>query len=156
MDSVLRYFDYQVRSEEIPGEVSLLIFLASCSFLCENCHTPWLWEDEGEPLEFIMMDLLSAYRERITCVCFMGEGSGTTKEIAELKKWCSVIRNLGLKTGIYTGRDGYPQKWMDCFDYSKMGRYIQEVGPLTSKNTNQRLFINCSDGWNDITELFWS
>jgi anaerobic ribonucleoside-triphosphate reductase activating protein len=102
------------------------------------------------------MDLLSVYRDRITCVCFIGEGTGTTKSIAELIKWCSIIISFGLKTGIYTGRDGRPQKWMNCFDYAKTGRYIQESGPLTSKNTNQNFFKNSSNGWTDITEVFWS
>ena len=53
---------------------------------------------------------------------------------------------------------------MENFDYIKIGSYREELGPLTSKTTNQRMYkieyVHNEDGsfsyeFKDITKKFW-
>ena len=42
------------------------------------------------------------------------------------------------------------------FDYIKIGPYIEHLGPLKAKTTNQRMYRKTDDGtFEDITERFW-
>jgi anaerobic ribonucleoside-triphosphate reductase activating protein len=72
-----------------------------------------------------------------------------------------------LKTAWYTG--SYLHPTMDrpicqVFDYIKMGPYVEELGPITSRNTNQRFYTKGSamkkmdanpHMWYDTTDKFW-
>ena len=56
-----------------------------------------------------------------------------------------------LKTALYSGRVDVEDEIYDYFDYVKVGPYIESLGPLNSKTTNQRLYKNKED----ITYKFW-
>ena len=61
-----------------------------------------------------------------------------------------------LHTGWYSGRARLPEGLRpQSFDYIKLGGWVEELGPLTSPTTNQRLYRVGKEGaMQDITELF--
>ena len=85
----------------------------------------------------------------ISCVCFMGEGNDQ-KALIDLAQY--IHSNFPeLKVALYSGRETVEDELYDVFDYVKVGPYIEKLGPLNSKTTNQRLYKNRLD----ITNRFW-
>jgi len=140
---------------EIPGEKNLLIYITNCQNYCPGCHTPYMHDDFGDYVRDYFMTMYEAYKSQITCVCFMGEGKNTNDDHVELQKYCDIVHKDKLKTAIYSGRDCKIEEWMKCFDYIKIGSYKAECGPLTDKNTNQRLYKKLGNKYEDITFMFW-
>ena len=99
-----------------------------------------------------MLDsLLERYGRDVTCVCFMGGD----REPDEVMRLAGLVKNAGLKTAWYSGRQELP----DCFrteslDYVKVGPYIESRGPLPSPGTNQRMFRIENGEMTDITAAF--
>ena len=61
-----------------------------------------------------------------------------------------------LKVGWYSGRQELSKEIdLKNFDFVKLGPYIEELGPLNSKNTNQRFYKIEENKLIDITNLFW-
>lgn len=147
---MLKYVDTLVTFSEVPDEISLCINISGCTYKCPGCHSPWLWEDIGTPLDKEELERLIDKHDGITCVCFMG---GTPKEVSELAKYCK-----GLAVAYYTGADTISEELdLKLFDYIKTGPYIAEYGPLTSRRTNQTMWkVNKEDYTiHDITDKFW-
>ncbi len=96
-----------------------------------------------------------------TCVAFMG-GDSDPSEINEFARKLKVHTNL--KVAWYSGRQELSKDInIKNFDYIKLGPYIEELGPLNSKTTNQRFYgvlkINKLEEiyvLNDITYMFWN
>lgn len=162
--------DTSIVFEEIPGEVTLAINISNCPHHCPGCHSPYLREDVGEELNGETLVNLIVSNRWITCVLFMGEG----KDEERLFYLIELIRRLwgrSLKIGLYTGSEHVSEFLWENLDYIKLGPYIEEFGPLNSKNTNQHLYKHDIsethefssaklDGkfrpyWTDITDMFW-
>ena len=62
-----------------------------------------------------------------------------------------------LKVAWYSGRIRIPSSINKAvFDYIKVGPYIEHLGGLKEKTTNQRLYKkNADNSFSDITSLFW-
>ena len=58
---MLKCCSYDVVCQEIPDEITLAVNISGCPNRCPGCHSPWLWEDEGEALT---EELLSALMDR--------------------------------------------------------------------------------------------
>ena len=109
-------------------------------------------EDISTELTNEEVDKLITNNEGITCVGLMGGNAGDVLRIARYIKEVS-----DLKVGWYTGAEKLP----DCillnlhnFDYIKVGPYKKELGPLTSKTTNQRYYKVIDNSLVDFTYLF--
>ncbi len=151
----MKFTEYEVVLSEIPDEITLAINISNCPYHCEGCHSPHLWKDVGMELTPVMLYQIIKRNTGITCVCFMG---GDIKDVIPRSKWIHEIFPH-LKTGWYTGSSVLPIYENDL-DYIKIGRYIEELGPLTSPNTNQRLYkIDKLDkgfkGMENITPRLW-
>ena len=149
---MLKVASYDVVFQEIPGEVTLALNLSGCPCHCPGCHSPHLAEDIGEPLDEDLLDsLIAKYAGLITCVAFMG-GDADPAEVFRLAEHVK-----GLKTAWYSGRQSTPnnRKSPIPLHYVKFGPYIEELGGLKSKKTNQRLYKRENDRWTDITSVFW-
>lgn len=178
----MKYYNYQITFSEIPDEVTLCINITNCPIHCTDCHSKFLWKDQGVELteeEFyrILNTNLGA-----SCVCIMG-GDADYESLHQAVNWfykwkMSEGDQKNIKIAFYSGRDsmqaladkaGY---WIDQFDYIKVGPYIKFCGGLDSKTTNQRLYrINSLSSFSlaarktkdgikricgfDITSKFW-
>lgn len=141
---MLKYVDTKVVFSEIPDEITLAINISNCPCHCKGCHSPYLAEDIGEPLDVwvgfgttVLDSIISKYKG-ITCVAFMG-GDADPKAVNNCARY--VKREYDLLTAWYSGRQELSKDInLENFDYIKLGPYIEELGPLNSKTTNQRLY----------------
>lgn len=151
---MLKYIDTAVTFAEIPDEISLCINISGCPNHCKGCHSSYLWEDKGEPLDLMhLTDLIDANRG-ITCVCLMG-GDQDPAEIDYIAEDIKMYYPK-LKTAWYSGKQELSEDIdLENFNFIKLGPYIEDRGPLDNSNTNQR-FYKVKDGkLEDCTYLFW-
>ena len=149
---MLKYVNTMVTFSEVPDEISLCIEISNCPCHCKNCHSSYLAEDIGEGLTLDKIYKLIDNNEGITCVCFMG-GDSSPKEI---DMFARCIKDLyDIKVAWYSGKQELSKdinlKW---FDFIKLGPYIEELGPLNSKTTNQRFYKVSNNKLIDITYKF--
>lgn len=160
---MLKYVDTQVVFSEIPDEVTLAINISGCPNHCPGCHSKYLWEDIGEPLNKESVLKLISENEGITCVCLMG-GDQAPNTITWLAL-CIKEKYPDLKVAWYSGLAKI-HKDIDTsyFDYIKIGPYVEDLGPLNSPTTNQRLYCKgkylhkmdvSNEMFYDITDKFW-
>lgn len=156
---MLKYVDSKVVFAEIPDEITLAINISNCPCHCEECHSPYLADDIGEPLDLQhLTDLIDSNRG-ITCVCIMG-GDANPSEVDDIAQDIKEYYP-NFKVGWYSGRD-YISKDIDMsnFNYIKYGHYDKDKGPLNSKTTNQvMLEIDVIQGkvfTKNITAKFWN
>lgn len=155
---MLKYLHTQVTFREIPDEITLCINITGCKNACPGCHSPYLAEDIGEEIyPDTIVDFYEKY-DGVSCICFMGGDSdpiwiNTLAEFVKMNipKW---------KVAWYSGRQGLSNDIeIRNFDYIKLGSYIEEKGPLSSRTTNQRMYkiikINDAYKMEDITYKFW-
>ena len=142
----LKCYSYDIVCQEIPDEVTLAVNISCCPNRCPGCHSPWLWENEGEPLtEELLENLMEKYGNAVTCFCFMG-GDADPGEIGRLAG-CIRQKRPDIKTGWYSGKESLPEGFDDCvLDYLKLGPYKAELGGLKSPQTNQKFFKKSPDG----------
>ena len=137
---MLKCCSYDVVCQEIPDEITLAVNISGCPNRCPGCHSPWLWEDEGEALtEELLSALMDRYASAVTCFCFMG-GDADPSEVERLARW---IRGAypHLKTAWYSGRESLPDGFdLKVLDFLKLGPYKAELGALKSPSTNQALY----------------
>jgi len=143
--------DVSVVFAEIPDEITLAINISCCPGSCVGCHSPYLQADTGEELTAEILGCLISKNTGITCVSFMGEG----KDKETLLSLAQYVREMGLKTALYSGRLEVPDDYNAYFDYIKIGPYIAEKGPLNKTTTNQALYQIIDGERLDITFKFW-
>ena len=148
---MLKYYNWDIVFQEIPGETTLAFNITGCPFRCEGCHSPHLWEDIGEPLtREALFSICERYRGDFTCVAIMG-GDAQPLEVAGI---AGIIKNeMGLKSAWYSGATAIPEGLdLSALDFIKIGPYQAENGGLKSETTNQRLYRIEADGTlTDIT-----
>ena len=156
----LKYANTQVVFQEFPGETTLAINITGCPNHCPDCHSPYLWKDEGTKLtRNALLKLIEPYKDVITCVGFMG-GDQDVRVLHKLVEATKLVYP-DLKFGWYSGRSKWTESIMAPFDYVKFGPYKKECGGLDSPTTNQIMLkrIANEDGsfvmWLNITKCFW-
>ena len=152
---MLKFVNYNIVFQEIPEEVTLAINISNCPNGCKGCHSPHLRENIGEVLDNeVLARLLDKYGDAITCVCFMG-GDASPREVEQCSIFIRNKTNGRIKTAWYSGKNYFPEQCsLNNFDYLKLGVYIEHLGGLRSKTTNQK-FYRIDDGeMTDITERF--
>ena len=154
----IKYVEEMVCFQEVPDETTLSFSISNCPHRCPGCHSSYLADDVGIPLEDVLEDKLNKHEGLITCVLFMGGDSGLF--VDNLIKLADYCKSRGLKTALYSGAFSVSDELWRHFDYIKIGPYVQELGGLDKKTTNQRMYKKCfidSDNtyWEDITPKFW-
>lgn len=158
MTTSIKYFTKKICFQEIPDEISYTYFLTNCPNNCKNCHSPHLREDIGTSVAMSLPFDLQAQAGICSCILFMG--GDDDKQIDSLAVNLAVCKAYGFKTALYSGfeLEHATQKLdlLSLLDYIKVGPYIEELGGLKSKTTNQRLY-KVTDGkiTEDITNKFW-
>lgn len=148
---MLKYLNVKEVFSEVPDEISLAISITGCCIHCSECNQKELWEDIGKPLTWDSLNALLHIHHGITCVCFLGGDN----DIHSLYKLAAKVKQFGLKVCWYSGYDKLREDIdLNNFDFIKVGRFNAELGPLTSKTTNQK-FYKVTDGkLEDITYKF--
>ena len=155
---MLKYVDSKVTFTEIPDEITLCINISNCPCHCEGCHSPYLADDIGEPLDLQhLTDLIDSSRG-ISCVCIMG-GDANPSEVDDIAQDIKEYYPE-LKVAWYSGRQELSKEIeLENFNYIKLGPYIKDKGPLNCRTTNQVMFeIDVIQGKvfkKDITAKFW-
>lgn len=151
---MLKYVDAKVVFQEVPDEITLAINISNCPCHCINCHSSYLAEDIGEPLDLQHLTNLIDSNKGITCVCIMG-GDANPSEVDDIAQDIKEYYH-NLKVGWYSGRQELSKDIeLSNFDFIKLGPYKEEFGPLNSRTTNQR-FYKVNDGeLVDITSRFY-
>ena len=150
---MLKYVNYDITFQEIPDEITLCINISNCPCHFIGCHSSYLAEDIGEGITLDKIYKLIDNNEGITCVCFMG-GDSSPKEI---DMFARCIKDLyDIKVAWYSGRQELSKDINpNNFNFIKLGPYIEDLGPLNSKTTNQRFYKVEEGKLVDITNLFW-
>ena len=143
---MLKCYSYDIVCQEIPDEISLAVNISCCPNRCPGCHSPWLWENEGEDMtEEMLSALIGRYEAAITCFCFMG-GDAEPSEVERISRWIRS-RWPHIKTAWYSGKESLPEGFdIKVMDYIKLGPYKAELGGLKSPHTNQALYRIAEDG----------
>ena len=153
---MLHYIDVHLITVEVPDEISLCIYLSGCVNRCMSCHSPELLRtDFGYILSDYFSDLVELYVKRMTCICFLGEGSGLKNDRDELIGHSKYSHTKGLKTCLYSGRNTSIEDWMSTFDYVKTGAFDVERGALQKRATNQIFYKKDGRSYRNITSKFW-
>ena len=153
---MLKYVNTGIVFQEIPDEVTLAINISNCPCHCPGCHSHYLWEDVGLPLNTDAIDdFIEEFGNDITCLSFMG-GDADPKGVNLLAQYIHE-EYPQLRVAWYTGRIRIPSIVNKSdFDYIKVGPYIRHLGPLNQKTTNQRMYRQTDNGeFEDITYRFW-
>ena len=153
---MLKYVNTGMVYQAIPDGVTLAINISSGPRRCPGCHSRYLWEDIGLPLDTAAIDdFVEQYGTDITCIAFMG-GDGDPRGVGQLAEYIHE-EHPQFHVAWYSGRIRIPSVVsVTDFDYIKIGPYIRHLGPLKEPTTNQRLYRIQPDGQMvDITERFW-
>ena len=151
---MLKYVDAKVVFAEVPDEVTLAINISNCPCQCKGCHSSYLAQDIGEPLDLQHLTNLIDSNKGITCVCIMG-GDANPSEVDDIAQDIKEYYPE-LKVGWYSGRQELSKDIeLSNFDFIKLGPYKEEFGPLNSKTTNQRFYKVNGKELIDITSRFW-
>lgn len=158
---MLKYTDAQVTFAEVPDEITLCINISNCPCHCKGCHSAYLAEDIGTPLDEMELTSLIESNNGISCVAFMGGDA----EPSEIHHMAMFIKELypRIKVAWYSGREELHSSIelnLQDFDFIKLGPYKEECGPLNTRTTNQRFYkvFHFSTGrceLIDITHKFW-
>ena len=146
---MLKYTDYTIVFRK---------FLTKCRWqsTCRVVHIarvsqPHLQQETGEELsERVLSGLLQSYAHAITCVCFMG-GDAQVEAVCRLATYVRTEWEGILRTAWYSGNDIIDPAAAGCFDYVKTGPFLEALGGLDRRTTNQRLYRFTADGFKDIT-----
>lgn len=145
---MLKYVDTLVSFSEVPDEITLCINISNCPCHCKGCHSSYLAEDIGTLLNEGELEHLIKENKGITCIAFMGGDVNPflIDCFAEhIKTW-----HYPIKTAWYSGRQELSDKiHLQWWDFIKLGPYIEDMGPLTSKTTNQKFYKVESVGYKD-------
>lgn len=152
----MKYVNIGVVFQEVPDETTLSINISNCPCHCIGCHSEYLWDDIGTPLNVMSLQvMLDEYGADVTCIAFMG-GDAEPKEVDVLAAYVKA-KMPKLKTAWYSGRrDISDQIHLKNFDFVKIGPYVENFGGLDHKTTNQRLYrVENGKKLVDITSRLW-
>ena len=151
---MIRYHTYDIVFKELPGEIALAFTITGCTNNCEGCHSPHLQSNTGEILNINnYKNILELYKNHITAICFLGgEKNHSILELLEYSK----TNYPDLKIGLYSGNTSISTDVLNYLDYLKLGNYDKNLGPLTSRLTNQQYYkIKNGKILKNLTHLFW-
>lgn len=149
----MNYAYIEVGLQEIPDEISLCIGFSGCTLHCPGCHSKELWNaDYGAPMTVRWFDtILKRYQDKCSCFCALG-GEWCQEELIT---YLQMARKMGYKTALYTGENWVGDDLRKELDYLKLYPYIAELGGLSEKTTNQRMYKIDNGVMEDITSSFW-
>lgn len=139
----MNIYKYDIVFQEVPDHISLAFYVCGCALRCPGCHSTELWsESNGFPLTTdLLQHLLSQYKDRISCVLFLG-GEWRESDLLEL---LTMVRRTDVLTALYTGETSVSDALKNQLDFLKTGPWRRELGGLDSPTTNQ-IFYDLKNG----------
>ena len=129
--------DYDIVFQEVPDETTLALNISECPHHCHGCHSKYLRQAVGEVLTTEKLRALIDRYPYITCVSIQGGD----KDIREVEQTARYVHEQGYKTCWYTGSEQLPEDFdLTTLDFVKIGPYVEAMGGLRSKTTNQRFY----------------
>ena len=151
----LKYKGYQVVLQEVPDEISLAFNICGCIHKCPDCHSKYLWDDDGDSLEDDIYKIIDKYYDYISCILFMGGDHALDEIVQMIQEVKSRYNNLAF--AMYSGYDSLEdiKPILKYLDYIKIGRYDKELGGLNHKTTDQKMYSvkHCDDGTDELYNI---
>ena len=155
-DKLLYSSDNQITTQDVPDELTLAISMSGCPLHCKGCHSSFTWDEKfGEPFTDEKLESLIKRNKYISCVLFYG-GEWQLERLLEL---IDIVKQHNLKVCLYTGLmleevKQTKAKLLEVLDYIKVGRWIEKLGGLNKKTTNQRLYkIDIKNNKSELTDI---
>jgi len=143
----------EIALKEVPSEISLVFNVTGCPVRCQGCHMPELQNPNAgiELTDELYNHYLETYKDKATCVLFMGGDWHLEELIEKLDK----ASELEYETALYTGSDlvDIPSELKSRLTYLKYGKWDNSKGGLDKQTTNQKL-LNMKTG-DELNYLFW-
>ncbi len=137
---------------EVPGKISLNIYVQGCKKRCKNCHNPELWSfTGGENIDFKKFKDILKKHELPSWICWLG--GDAIYQPKDFKEFNKHLKKIGYKICLYTG-----EKFEELFDHTDLlnyvdlvidGEYIEEKGTIDKETTNQRCLLKDKIGWKE-------
>lgn len=149
----MNYAYVELGLQEVPDEISVVVGFTGCSIHCPGCHSKEMWDSNyGKEMTMERMEnILYKYKGKCSCFCAMG-GEWNPEE---LLSYFEKARSMGYKTALYTGLNWITQDVFEHLNYLKVGSYIESLGGLSDKTTNQRMYKIENGAIVDITSSFY-
>ena len=145
--------DYDIVFQEVPNETTLALNFSDCPLHCPGCHSSFLWRPVGDVLTTEWLQSMLERYPYLTCVSIQGGD----RDYHEVEHYAAWIKQHGFKSSWYTGFAKLPDDLrLNCFDFIKVGPYIEALGGLRSKTTNQRFYRVADGALHDMTDVFWT
>ena len=143
-----------ITTQDVPDELALAISLSGCHIHCKGCHSAFTWDPFfGELLTDDMFRNIIKNNKYASCVLFYG-GEWQLERLLEL---IEIAKEYNLKVCLYTGLEleKVDKKLINSLDYLKVGPYIEKLGGLNKKTTNQKMYKIENGKLIDITNKFY-
>ena len=143
-----------ITTQDVPDELALAISLSGCPIHCKGCHSAFTWNPFfGELLTDDMFRNIIKKNQYASCVLFYG-GEWQLERLLEL---IDIAKEYNLKVCLYTGLEleKVDKKLINSLDYLKVGPYIEQLGGLNKKTTNQKMYKIENGQLTDITNKFY-
>jgi anaerobic ribonucleoside-triphosphate reductase activating protein len=73
----------------------------------------------------------------------------------DLIKYLEMAHEEGFLTALYTGQNWVDYDIMEQLDFLKVGPFIESLGGLADRTTNQRMYYRHNGELLDVTSSFW-
>lgn len=143
-----------ITTQDVPDELALAISLSGCPIHCKGCHSAFTWDPFfGELLTDDMFRNIIKNNKYASCVLFYG-GEWQLERLLEL---IEIAKEYRLKVCLYTGLEleKVDKTLINSLDYLKVGPYVEQLGGLNKKTTNQKMYKIENGQLTDITNKFY-
>lgn len=134
---------------EIPGQISLNIYVQGCKFNCKGCQNPDLIPFEGglKVTEEDIKQILET-KKLAHWICWLG--GDATFQPEGFKAFNKIFKSSNRSVCLYTGQKINDIKHLlDNVDLVIDGQW--EGIPVTEDNTNQHVYLRIRNNWNKVT-----
>jgi anaerobic ribonucleoside-triphosphate reductase activating protein len=73
----------------------------------------------------------------------------------ELLSYIKMAKEARFTTAVYVGGTTFYVPILEYLDFIKTGAYIESLGGLSSRDTNQKMWKKENNDWIDMTSSFW-
>ena len=152
---MVKYVTTEITFCEVPDKICRTFSISNCGGSCPGCHSPYLRDDNGHELtEDILFSFFEKDKMYVDCYVFLGEGN----DIEGIKRLFGACKTAGFDVCLYTGKPIFDinNGFFGILDYLKVGPFIEELGGLDKKTTNQKFYhVIYNDKGYELIDMTW-